>query len=92
MVPEMLSRTVLDSVGSPYSKSKSFLRLGIVFTVSFSNVSYIFFLDDGLNDFLGLDAKPNSFPVMGCSYSESKSIEVFPASESLSTWLSKLTF
>lgn len=51
MVPEMLSRTILDYVGSPYSQKRTFLRWGIVFTVRFSNVSWIFFLVDGLKDF-----------------------------------------
>jgi ubiquinone biosynthesis protein UbiJ len=43
---------VFDWVLSPYSQQRNFFLLGIVLTVRFWKVSWIFFLVDGLKDFL----------------------------------------
>lgn len=56
-VPETLLRITLGFEYSPYSQRRIFYRLGMVLTVRFSKVSYIFFLFDGLKDFLILAAK-----------------------------------
>jgi hypothetical protein len=56
-VPLRLSRTIFYYVGSPYSQNINFFLFGIVLTVRFSKVSWIFFFDDYLNDFFAVDIR-----------------------------------